>query len=167
MSQRRLLKSILWGIVTTFFVAMFLGGITDSLYGSNQETQQSSTATKASSQKASKKQAKINKLLAKRLKEEKGYDADWAQYVDKISYSVSNKQIKVTLNGQVAPLTKDALNKVGRMSQGAALNVLNENGVISNEKAMNGMRTQWILNGDIVGYTGIGAYHTYHWNINN
>ena len=70
-------------------------------------------------------------------------------------------QITIELNDQSDALTDSELQVVARMSQGMALNVLNEQGEISDSKAGKGMPTFWTRNGHQVGYAAKRNYHLY------
>lgn len=105
----------------------------------------------------------INDDLADRLSEEKDDGSSWARYVTKVTYK--DKHITVHLNSNVYALNRKALDNLARMSQGMALAVLDEDDEISDSKASEGMSTQWKVGDDIVGYTGLGNYHNYKWNI--
>jgi len=104
----------------------------------------------------------INSDISDRLDEEKDNGADWAKYVENATYS--KRHIKITLNDNYQALNDSTMNHVARMSQGMVLAVLNEDDKISDSQASDGLPTQWIYDGDIVGYTGIQNYHEYHWN---
>lgn len=104
---------------------------------------------------------RVGKLVYSKGDKEDG--SSWARYVTKVTYK--DKHITVHLNSNVYALNRKALDNLARMSQGMALAVLDEDDEISDSKASEGMSTQWKVGDDIVGYTGLGNYHNYKWNI--
>lgn len=121
---------------------------TDLNSNSSSESSSSTTST-----------ADLDQALADRLNEEKGNDAAWSKFVDNVTYD--GDKISIELNASADALTDPELQVVARMSQGMALNVLNEQGEISDSKAGKGMPTFWTRNGHQVGYAAKRNYHLY------
>lgn len=117
------------------------------------------SASESSSSTSTTSTADLDQALADRLNEEKGNDAAWSKFVDNVTYD--GDQITIELNASSDALTDAELQVVARMSQGMALNVLNEQGEISDSKAGKGMPTFWTRNGHQVGYAAKRNYHLY------
>lgn len=117
------------------------------------------SASESSSSTSTTSTADLDQALADRLNEEKGNNAAWSKFVDNVTYD--GDQITIELNDQSDALTDSELQVVARMSQGMALNVLNEQGEISDSKAGKGMPTFWTRNGSQVGYAAKRNYHLY------
>ena len=117
------------------------------------------SASESSSSTSTTSTADLDQALADRLNEEKGNDAAWSKFVDNVTYDGDN--ITIELNASADALTDPELQVVARMSQGMALNVLNEQGEISDSKAGKGMPTFWTRNGHQVGYAAKRNYHLY------
>lgn len=118
-----------------------------------------SSSSESSSSTSTTSTADLDQALADRLNEEKGYDAAWSKFVDNVTYD--GDKITIELNASADALTDPELQVVARMSQGMALNVLNEQGEISDSKAGKGMPTFWTRNGHQVGYAAKRNYHLY------
>ena len=117
------------------------------------------SASESSSSTSTTSTADLDQALADRLNEEKGNDAAWSKFVDNVTYD--GDKITIELNASADALTDPELQVVARMSQGMALNVLNEQGEISDSKAGKGMPTFWTRNGSQVGYAAKRNYHLY------
>ena len=117
------------------------------------------SASESSSSTSTTSTADLDQALADRLNEEKGNNAAWSKFVDNVTYD--GDQITIELNASSDALTDAELQVVARMSQGMALNVLNEQGEISDSKAGKGMPTFWTRNGSQVGYAAKRNYHLY------
>lgn len=117
------------------------------------------SASESSSSTSTTSTADLDQALADRLSEEKGNNAAWSKFVDNVTYG--GDQITIELNSSSDALTDAELQVVARMSQGMALNVLNEQGEISDSKAGKGMPTFWTRNGSQVGYAAKRNYHLY------
>lgn len=118
-----------------------------------------SSSSESSSSTSTTSTADLDQALADRLSEEKGNNAAWSKFVDNVTYG--GDQITIELNSSSDALTDAELQVVARMSQGMALNVLNEQGEISDSKAGKGMPTFWTRNGSQVGYAAKRNYHLY------
>lgn len=119
----------------------------------------SNSSSESSSSTSTTSTADLDQALADRLNEEKGYDAAWSKFVDNVTYD--GDKITIELNASADALTDPELQVVARMSQGMALNVLNEKGEISDSKAGKGMPTFWTRDGHQVGYAAKRNYHLY------
>lgn len=117
------------------------------------------SASESSSSTSTTSTADLDQSLADRLNEEKSNNAAWSKFVDNVTYD--GDQITIELNASSDALTDAELQVVARMSQGMALNVLNEQGEISDSKAGKGMPTFWTRNGHQVGYAAKRNYHLY------
>ena len=117
------------------------------------------SASESSSSTSTTSTADLDQALADRLNEDKSYNIAWSKFVDNITYD--GDKITIELNASADALTDPELQVVARMSQGMALNVLNEQGEISDSKAGKGMPTFWTRNGSQVGYAAKRNYHLY------
>lgn len=122
-----------------------------SAMSSSSESTSSSTLTAST--------ANLDQALADRLNEDKSYNIAWSKFVDNVTYD--GDKITIELNASADALTDPELQVVARMSQGMALNVLNEKGEISDSKAGKGMPTFWTRDGHQVGYAAKRNYHLY------
>lgn len=117
------------------------------------------SASESSSSTSTTSTADLDQALADRLNEDKSYNIAWSKFVDNVTYD--GDKITIELNASADALTDPELQVVARMSQGMALNVLNEQGEISDSKAGKGMPTFWTRNGHQVGYAAKRNYHLY------